>query len=340
MSLRRALLHILNDGGFHSGTRLGAALGVSRGAVWKQLQALAQRGVEIHAVRGRGYRLARPLELLDREQILAALPAGSRRLLAALEIHEETHSTNRLLAAVPRSRPAPRACLAEYQSAGRGRHGRSWVSPYGANLYMSLLWRFAEMPSWPATLGLAAGVAVMRTLADLGFGRLVPGLGLKWPNDVLWEGAKLGGVLAECSGEVEGRCQAVVGVGLNVHMPEPAARGIDQRWADLAQVFGGRISRNRCAARLLHHLLQVLADYERAGFVPLAAEWRRYDLLRDRPVRVVHGDRIQRGVARGIDSSGALVLEAGGRRCLVHAGEVSLRPEAVPARAAAEAGGE
>ncbi len=314
-------MKLLSDGRFHSGDQLGAALGIGRSAVWKQIQALAARDVEIHAVRGQGYRLAAPLELLDAGRIWDAMPAGSRRCLAGMEIHQETDSTNRLLLEQAAQRQAPHACLAEYQHAGQGRRGRSWVAPYGRNICLSLLWRFETTPAMLSVLGLVAGVAVLRALAALG----VSAAGLKWPNDILWRQAKLAGILAQLSGEMHGDCLVVIGVGLNLNMPARAARAIDQPWVDLETVLGLPPSRNQCCALLLHHLLETLAHFESHGFCHLAAEWRRHDVTRDQAVVVAQGENQYEGIARGIDDDGALVLEQAGQRKRFMAGDVSLR---------------
>ncbi len=321
MPTRTALLRLLCDGRFHSGAELGAALGIGRSAVWKHVRALAGRGIEIHAVRGRGYRLAVPLELLDGPRILAALPPVWRGRLAGLEILQETDSTNRVLLARGEAVPAPCACLAEYQSAGRGRRGRTWVSPYGRNIYLSLLWRFAEAPAALSALGLVAGVAVLRAVTALGLGDA----GLKWPNDVLWGGAKLAGVLVELSGEMNGACRAVIGVGLNLAMPRAAAQGIDQPWVDLASAMGRPVSRNACSALLLARLLECLELFQDRGFAPFAGEWHRHDVLRDRPVALFQGGRCLHGTARGVDEQGALIVERDGKRCRYFSGDVSLR---------------
>jgi len=315
------LLKLLSDGRFHSGARLGAALGIGRSAVWKQVRALTDRDVEIHAVRGRGYRLAAPLELLDAERIRDALPSGSRQLLVGMEIHQETDSTNRLLLDKAAHSQAPYACLAEYQRAGRGRRGRPWVASYGRNICLSLLWRFPATPAKLSVLGLVAGVAVLRALAALG----ISDAGLKWPNDIVWRQAKLAGILVELSGEMNGDCHAVIGVGLNLKMTAAAAAAIDQPWVDLETVQGRPVSRNQCCALLLHHLLETLTHFEEQGFARLADEWRRHDITRNQAVLVMQGAEYHSGIARGVDDNGALLVEQAGRLQRFMSGDVSLR---------------
>jgi BirA family biotin operon repressor/biotin-[acetyl-CoA-carboxylase] ligase len=220
--------------------------------------------------------------------------------------------------------PGGWVCLAEYQSAGRGRRGRSWVSPFGANLYLSLLWHFSLEAALLSGLSLAVGVALMRALTALG----TPELGLKWPNDVLWRRRKLAGVLLEFGGESSGLCHIVAGIGLNVAMPRYAEPAIDQPWIDLRSIIGSeRLSRNHLAARLIGELVTAFVQFEQAGFAAFREEWNHYDLARDRPVILQLPTTTLSGIARGVDEAGALLLEtdAGIRSFL--GGEISLRLE-------------
>lgn len=319
-----ALLHRLVDGEFRSGEALAAELGVSRAAVWKLVRAWQARGLDIHAVRGRGYRLARPLELLDAAGILAQLDPAVRERIGPIEVLVGTDSTNTRLAQQARlGLPAGAACLAECQTAGRGRLGRQWVSPYAANLYLSVLWRFALPPGRLAGLSLAVGIAVARALERLG----VVGLGLKWPNDVLWGGRKLGGVLLEFGGESEGLSHVVIGVGLNVAMPETAGGDIDQPWTDLATVLGRvAVSRNRLAALALSEIAAACAAFAESALASFRTDWQRWDAVAGRPVRLVWPGHVVEGIARGIADEGELQLDtAEGRHCYA-IGELSLRP--------------
>jgi BirA family biotin operon repressor/biotin-[acetyl-CoA-carboxylase] ligase len=318
------LLPLLADGGFHSGEELAAQLGgVSRAAVWKAVQNLTALGLDIQAVRGRGYRLAEPLELLEPARLLAELDDLAQRRVTVLEVYDQLDSTNTyLLRRAAEGRPSGAVCLAETQSAGRGRQGRPWVSPFAANLYLSLLWRFAAGPAALSGLSLAVGIAVARTLDRLG----VTEAGLKWPNDLLWRQRKLGGILLEFGGESGGPCQVVTGIGLNVAMPRPAEAAIDQPWVDLRQIVGpGRVSRHRLATALLSELVAVFTRFEQTGFTGFQADWQRFDLTQGKPVRLTLPASTVDGIARGVDDSGALLLETadGVRRFL--GGEISLR---------------
>ncbi|MGD8513987.1 MAG: bifunctional biotin--[acetyl-CoA-carboxylase] ligase/biotin operon repressor BirA [Granulosicoccaceae bacterium] len=318
MTLQHALLSKLADGRFHSGDALGRELGVSRTAVWKALRDCESLGLVLQAVRGRGYRLAGPIELLDEQVVRCQLNEESRRLLAQLSLHEQIDSTNNWLLA--QDRIHAHAVLAEYQHAGRGRRGRDWLSPYAANVYLSLGWVFPGGPASLAGLSLATGVAVARALAGLG----IRELGLKWPNDLYLGGAKLGGILLELRGEQEGPCEAVAGIGLNVRMPREEAAAIEQPWTDLS-VHAGDLSRNTLVARLLDELMLMFESFSDQGFVACHDEWQALDIFRGREV-VLETQRSQvRGVARGVDSRGALLLENTTGLQRFHAGEVSLR---------------
>ncbi len=324
MLQRYRLLHLLADGRFHSGEELGAALGVGRGAVWKVVHTLEDLELDVFAVPGRGYRLARPIGLLDRGAILEAMDPEARALVGGLDIHPTVDSTNRLLM---ERRAAGLAsgfvCLAEHQSAGRGRRGRAWVSPFGANLYLSVLWRFELGPEALAALSLVVGVCIAETLRREG----VTGVGLKWPNDVYWEGRKLAGILLEMSGESSGYCDVVVGVGINVNMPRAAGGAIDQPWVDLGTIGGRPLDRNRLAAGVLDRLLPGLTTFAMEGFEPFRVLWNELDIVSGRPVAVLTPHGTVCGTATGVDAGGALLLESDGRVQRYISGEVSLRPE-------------
>jgi BirA family biotin operon repressor/biotin-[acetyl-CoA-carboxylase] ligase len=304
-----------------SGAELARELGVTRGAVWKRIESLRAAGVGVDAVPGRGYALARPLELLDANAITAALSAPARAELAGLELLFETDSTNARALQAPPPERGTRVFLAERQSAGRGRRGRGWISPLAAHVYLSLSRRFEGGIAALQGLSLAAGVAAADALHALGHREV----GLKWPNDLLAGGRKLGGILVEVGGEAAGPVRAVVGLGINVAMPASAARDIDQPWCDLASLSQAPVSRQAVCVALLDALLPMLARFEREGLAPFLPGWARHDLLAGHAVRVVEGDREFEGVALGISADGALRLRHGDGERLCHAGETSLR---------------
>jgi BirA family transcriptional regulator, biotin operon repressor / biotin---[acetyl-CoA-carboxylase] ligase len=313
-----------------SGDALAAAAGVTRAAIWKRIQALRAAGVEIQARPGQGYALAHRLELLDAAAIAAALPAAARAELEgdhALQVAWSVDSTNtRLL-----RQPAPgRGCavlLAEQQSAGRGRRGRTWASPLAAHLYLSVARRFHGGLGRLGGLGLVAAMAVAEALAEMG----VP-VRLKWPNDLVvaeGDGAalrKLGGFLVEGGGEHAGPVRAVVGLGLNVRMPAAAAAAIDQPWCDLAGLMDQVPDRNRLAAALLGRLLPALRRFDEIGLAPFLPRHAAFDALAGREVVVDDGGQRLAGTALGLADDGALRVGVdGGATRVFHAGEVSIR---------------
>jgi BirA family biotin operon repressor/biotin-[acetyl-CoA-carboxylase] ligase len=320
----RQLVVLLADGRFHSGTELASALGLSRSAIWKQLQALHELGLELTAVSGKGYKLQQPLQLLEKTQIYTYLSAQAAELLRSLEIHDVIASTNSyLFELAAQSGESGQVCLAEYQSAGKGRRGRVWVSPYGHNIYLSILWRYQDGPAALAGLSLALGVAVIRALHAFGLTEV----GLKWPNDIYWRQRKLAGILVEVSGENGGPCHAVVGLGVNFYLSQQQAAAIDQPWVDISSALGAGAyaRRNECIALLLNELLPIVADFRAGSIQKYVAEWRSYDCMLGKTVDVFIGAYRQTGVVTGIDAAGLLLLQMpDGQVQHFASGEVSL----------------
>lgn len=322
MTLAHILLMHLADGEFHSGPVLGQATGRSRSAVWKGIQALQNTGLEIYSVRGKGYRLAQPIELLNREHILSALSVEVRKDIHDLDLHHEIDSTNAALLEIAKQSDASgHVCLAESQHAGRGRRGRQWVSPLGGNLYLSLLWRFQAGAATLAGLSLAVAVAVMRVLHETGLESAV----LKWPNDILLDGKKLAGILLELAGEASGPCSVVLGLGLNISAPQTRMSVVDQPWTDLASSLGKLPSRNQLAAKLLEQLVCTLRQFESQGLNPFLDEWAQWDALAGHEVRLDLPTGAVIGIARGVDENGALLIARDGELQRYHSGEVSVR---------------
>lgn len=319
------LVRHLADGHYHSGAALAEQLGLSRAAVWKAARKAGERlGLTIESRHGTGYRLSEPLELLDPVQFLGALSHPAQSHIARLEILDDIDSTNaHLLAAGHAGAPSGTLCLAERQSAGRGRRGRTWVSPYGANLYLSLLWRFPQGPGHLGGLSLAVGAALAQALEAAG----VAGIGLKWPNDLLWQRRKLGGLLIEVAAEAQGPSLVVIGLGLNTRLGGAQAQGIDQPWVDLDEILGPQgYSRNRIAALATEALVTTLERYGREGLAPFLPLWERYDHYRGEHVEIRQGERLIIGTQAGITAEGALRVEVDGEVRIFTAGEVSLRP--------------
>ncbi len=311
---RLPLLRLLADGDFHSGEQLGRQLGVSRAAVHKQIQGLAELGLDCQAVNGRGYRLSQPLLLLQPE--CWATPPTELAWALSLD------STNAALMRQRRQLATGFVLLAEHQSAGRGRRGRQWVSPLASNLYLSLLWRFEQ--GLEVVLGLSQAVALACHDALTAAGAC--GLTLKWPNDLLWQGRKLGGILIELSGQPGEPTDVVIGIGINVQMRPELAVAIDQPWCTLEQILGQLPDRNLLAQMLITALRAELARFAQQGLGPRLVDWRRLDAFAGQQVQLLLGDsqRIS-GEVLGIDEQGALLLQTTNGQQRFLGGEVSLR---------------
>ncbi|MBU6961030.1 bifunctional biotin--[acetyl-CoA-carboxylase] ligase/biotin operon repressor BirA [Pseudomonas sp. CVAP len=311
------LLKLLKDGRFHSGQALGAALGISRSAVWKQLQHLeAELGLSIHKVRGRGYQLSTPLTLLNSAEIAEHSPACDWPVL----VFDSIDSTNaEALRSIERGMAAPFLVLAERQAAGRGRRGRKWVSPFAENVYYSLVLRIDGGMRQLEGLSLVVGLAVMQTLRDLG----IAGAGLKWPNDVLVGEKKIAGILLELVGDPADVCHVVLGVGINVNMQ--IADEVDQQWTSMRLEAGRAFDRNLLVARLGIVLQGYLSRHQLAGFSALRAEWEQGHLWQGRAVSLIAGVNRIDGEVTGIDGQGALRLSVDGVEKVFSGGELSLR---------------
>ncbi|MGS2724334.1 bifunctional biotin--[acetyl-CoA-carboxylase] ligase/biotin operon repressor BirA [Porticoccus sp. GXU_MW_L64] len=316
------LIAALANGQFHSGEELGALLGISRTAVWKQVQKLAELGLEVETVKGRGYCIPSGIELLSEKRIRSFLSHLAEPLLSRLDILTTTDSTNNVARRMAEARDASGyVVLAEQQTAGRGRRGRQWVSPFARNLYLSAAWGFEGGASALEGLSLAVGVAVKRAFASLG----VSEVQLKWPNDILFNGHKVAGILLEMIGDPAGFCQVVVGIGINIDMPASKAADIDQNWTDLKQISGQDVSRNQVVAVLLNELLPLLASYHQQGFARYREEWQSSNAFRGQPVELVMAKRSIIGIANGVSESGAIGLLVEGEQRYFNGGEISLR---------------
>ena len=316
---------MLADGEFRSGQDLANVLGVSRTAVWKQLNKLADLGLELESVKGRGYRIPGGVDFLSETDIRGALTPDAAALMNDLMLLSAPDSTNaELIRKISVGAVSGLVCTAEQQTAGRGRLGRTWVSPFAGSVYLSLMWEFSQGAAALQGLSLGVGVAVVRALESLGF----EGVKLKWPNDILYDGAKLGGVLLEMAGDAAGVCQVVVGVGINVSIPRSVAASIDQSWIDLGGICAGALPRrSMVVAALLNEMLPMVAGFESDGFGPLHQAWTDLDAYADQPVVIHSGEKRQRGICRGVDGRGALQLETSTGVQSIFGGEISLRKD-------------
>lgn len=316
-----ALLAALSAEHAVSGAQLARQLGVTRAAVWKQIEHLRELGAPVEAAAGSGYRLAWRLEPLAADSIRERLDVATRARLAALAVHWRIDSTNTELQRGAAAAAGIEVCLAETQTAGRGRRGREWQSPLGGNLYLSLLRRFEAGMAQLSGLSLVAGVAVVDALADC----CGVDVGLKWPNDVLAEGRKLAGILVELGGEFLGPCHAVIGVGINLRLPATTHGRIDQPAIDIASLCREVPSRNALAARLIARLIEALDRFETQGFAAFGEAYARHDLLRGHHVRVLAAGAAHDGIAAGVDERGALIVRHGRTSAHYDSAEVSVR---------------
>lgn len=319
--VQQRLISLLADGQCHSGEKIGAHLGVSRAAVWKQLQKLSAFGLDVKSIKGKGYFLPSGIDLLDKTIIKKSLPSLVLDQIVDIEIPFSVSSTNDFVQLKKNSLCDEKGfiCLSEFQENGRGRRGRRWVSPLGCNLYLSVLWRFEEGASVLEGLSLAIGVAVNRALRTL-FAKNVT---LKWPNDILIEEKKLGGILLEMSGDPSGRCDVVMGIGLNIKMPKYQSE-IDQPWVSLDQLVPS-VSRNQVASAVINEIIPLLKGYPKTGFSKYADEWRAMDAFFGRRVQIIAGDSSTEGTCLGVADNGALILDINGVEKQFYGGEVSLR---------------
>jgi BirA family transcriptional regulator, biotin operon repressor / biotin---[acetyl-CoA-carboxylase] ligase len=317
----------LSDGQFHSGEDLAQALGVSRSAVWKAVKSLRDLGATLHAVRNRGYRLAKSSEPLAPERILEKLSEAVGKQVRSLEVAWTVGSTNtELLSRANPPNGSSEVLLAEYQTAGRGRRGRAWLAPPGGAICLSLSWTFRDVPADLGALGLVIGVCELRALHELG----VTGAKLKWPNDVLVDERKLGGILLELRAESGGPACVVIGIGLNVALGAPLLAKIAETGiaaTDLVTAGLLEPSRNAVAGALVDSCVRGLLEFERDGLRPFVENWRDADALQGKMVDVRGAvGEVTRGLARGVDLHGALLVETAdeGLKKFV-SGDVSVR---------------
>lgn len=312
------IVRLLADGRPRDRRGLARDCGLGAAEFDVTLDRLSRLGVAL-TVEPQSVSLPRPVDLLDAEAILHA---ESRLRSDALHVHFAVESTNTVLAErMRRGAVAPEVCTAEIQTAGRGRQGRRWISGLGQSLVLSVSWRFAAASDELSGLSLAVGVVLAETLVADGFESAM----LKWPNDLVIDDRKLAGILVEASHSGSNSVACVIGVGFNLDLAPVHSGRIDQPWTDFATEFGRVPARNALASRAAGAILGACERYRDSGLAPFLDQWHARDALRDRPVRTVSGAAYMEGIARGIDSDGALLVEGptGIARC--RSGEVRVR---------------
>ncbi|ALB61288.1 Biotin-protein ligase / Biotin operon repressor [Cronobacter condimenti 1330] len=308
------LISLLADGDFHSGEQLGEKLGMSRAAINKHIQTLRDWGIDVFTVPGKGYSLPGPIQLLDASFIHSQIQSGSVVVLPVID------STNQYLLGRLSELESGDACIAEYQQAGRGRRGRKWFSPFGANLYLSMYWRLEQGPAAAIGLSLVIGIVMAEVLHELGAGQVR----VKWPNDLYLNDKKLAGILVELTGKTGDAAQIVIGAGINLAMRQVESDIVNQGWINL-QEAGIKVDRNELAVKLIEKLRASLHEFEHDGLAPFLSRWEKLDNFIHRQVKLIIGEREIYGISRGIDNQGALLLEQNGIIKPWVGGEISLR---------------
>ena len=332
-AIQEELIQYLSTGQFFSGQWLGEQLGVSRAAISNHIASLVDMGLDIYSVTGKGYKLSEPLSLLNEKRIQRILLGLGQK--NKVEVHNIIDSTNSyLLRRLPNQNHNLQVCLAEYQDSGRGRRGRKWISPFGSHIYMSMYWYLEQGMAAAMGLSVVSALAVRDAIKEL----YEIDVQLKWPNDIYFGGVKLAGILIDLEGQALEPCHCVIGIGLNINMPKKSAEQVDQPWTDLQEVIIKKIAiegntseividRDELAATLITKLSLRLKQHHSEGMTTMVSEWAQQDFYLNKPVRLITGTREKKGICRGINNQGALLLEVDGQISPVYGGEVSLRGE-------------
>lgn len=300
------LVHLLADKQFHAGSALAAQLGITRAAIWKIVKQLEKYGIKLESVKGKGYRLMQPLELLDVKQIKAPLTVAQQQSIERIEILTSVDSTNSYLKNKLELQKRPVSiCLAEQQTAGKGRLGRSWFSPFGANIYLSLSWKSDKDISELNGLSLVIGVAIMKALEKLGLSK---GIGIKWPNDIYCQHQKLAGILIEIVAESHSHTRVIIGIGMNVNMLNQPQAAIDKDWTSIEHITQQYQNRNVIIGALLKAVLDELENIKQQPLAACLAEWKKYDVLYEKAITLSHQGNNISGVGKSINEQGHLLL--------------------------------
>ncbi|VEB38578.1 bifunctional biotin--[acetyl-CoA-carboxylase] ligase/biotin operon repressor BirA [Legionella cherrii] len=299
------LLELLGDGECHSGSELGAALGITRSAIWKQINHLIESGIPIKRMRHQGYQLPNQLILLNKKKITEYLIA--EKCISPFKLHLFTtiDSTNRYLKDLPLSNSVD-ICCAEIQTQGRGRFGRHWHSPFGENIYCSSRWNLNYDLAKLSGLSLVTSLAIVATLNELD---LSSNIKIKWPNDILWDNKKLCGSLIEILAESNGNVQVIIGVGLNVNTDTQNSPLPDKPWCSLYEMTQKHFDRNVLIAKLITHLEYYLIKFIHHDLNFFMDEWSKSDYLFGKKIKVTQSSNTLSGLACGINDSGQLIVE-------------------------------
>lgn len=322
MNLAQAILTKLSNGELYSGQVLADELGVTRTAVWKVIQQLRNQGVDIEIQARQGYRLAKPVELLNEKKIRSDLQPVVANLISQIEVFQTIPSTNQHLVANFHQFPSGAICLSEQQTQGRGRRGRGWLSPFASGIYLSILWHFDVDISSLQGLSLAIGVAVIHALQRYG----IQGVELKWPNDLFYQSKKLAGILLEAHASVNSHYSIVVGIGLNCRLPQEVIDEVERPVIDLETILQNPLGRNHLIALILNEMVPILRDFPKTGLEPYIPEWQRYDVLQNQQVQIELPSGTMQGKVLGVDRFGNLKMQFDdGREQVFSSAEITIR---------------
>lgn len=310
------IVRMLSDGDYHDGTSMGAALQMSRSAVWKTIKKLQQVGVCIDSVKGKGYALKEPLRLLEQKYIQTQLGNEDIDIL----LFESIDSTNAYFRAKKQHKKIT-FCLAELQTQGKGRMHRIWHSPFGKNIYLSCFYPFQKDISELAGLSLVMSLAIAKTLNSYCNKN---NFSTKWPNDVVCDNQKISGSLIEIQAESHGLCHAIIGIGINVNMLNDDHQ-ITQPWTSLQKITGQYVDRNELCVQLIRHVIDYLRKFVLFGFLSFKDEWLKTDCLMGKSITLHHIHKKMEGIVKGINEQGHLLMQlSDGHIQAFSSGDVSL----------------
>lgn len=322
------LIRLLDDGKIHSGENIADLLSVSRGNVWHYINLLEEQKLianKILRVRGKGYQLAERIDFLNQNNILERLSEKNQKIIQ-LEIIDQIDSTNTTLSkqiSESLDNFHGKVLVAERQTQGRGRRGKTWIASLGSSLTFSVAWKFEKGASQLSGLSLVVGLAIAKALDSLGVSSL-----LKWPNDLLINFCKLGGILIELQGDFSGPCYAIIGIGLNIKLNNFIKEDIDQPVTDIfSHLENKNISRNEIFSTILNQLFDDLNQFEQHGFRTFKDEWLKYHAFQNKKIKVIQadGEKITFGQIIDIDDFGHLRIQTDQGVEAIFSGEVSLR---------------
>ncbi|MDH3325122.1 MAG: biotin--[acetyl-CoA-carboxylase] ligase [Gammaproteobacteria bacterium] len=301
---------------------LAELLGITQKDLFLYVQELRSYGCPLGINKDKTITLLRSLDAYNHDQILYEISSELNIKDIELAIFLSLSSSNTHLKSLPCKESKIQACLVEHQTEGRGRRGKSWVSPFGANIYLSIRKKIQVSPKESGCASLIVGLAVISALESMGY----YGMEIKWPNDIYFQGKKLAGVLIEAVSVKVNSVELVVGIGLNINMSQDASKHIDQPWIDLYQMSSKKPpSRNEVAVALITNINSNLALFEVAGLAAFLNDWTQYDYLNGKTITVKQEQVEVYGKAMGINEQGELLVSSDNEILAVNAGEVSVR---------------